>query len=266
MDHDRATIFLHIPKTAGSSFHGLLARHYRRAETHNVFGSDMLDTSIRAFCDMPEAERRAIRLLKGHMPFGLHDYLPQGASYIGFLRNPVSRVISQYHYIRSNPNNPKHEAVVGAKMDLETFVRSGVVLGMNDGQVRFLTGSFAARGYGETDDSMLTLAQQHIDDHFTVMGVTELFDESVCLMQQRLGWVRAPFYQTQNVSKTRTRATPPDERALDVIREYNRLDLALYEWVRARLAGQLQLEVGINDRVRRFTRRNRLLNAVRFWQ
>ena len=60
-----------------------------------------------------------------------------------------------------------------------------------------------------------------------MVGLTERFDESFILIRRALGW-RLPMYETHNVSTAELPA-PPTPAAIDLIRERNRFDLALYE-------------------------------------
>ncbi len=60
-----------------------------------------------------------------------------------------------------------------------------------------------------------------------MVGLTERFDESFILIRRALGW-RVPMYETHNVSRARM-PEPPTPAAIELIRERNRFDLALYE-------------------------------------
>lgn len=66
----QTVIFLHIPKAAGTTLHRILERHYPPSAIFSI-GADA-HASIREFKALSEAERAAIRLFRGHMPYGLH--------------------------------------------------------------------------------------------------------------------------------------------------------------------------------------------------
>lgn len=52
-----AMIFLHIPKTAGSTFHMILNSRYKASQTFNVFGSRYSDTEIKAFINLSNEKK-----------------------------------------------------------------------------------------------------------------------------------------------------------------------------------------------------------------
>ena len=45
-------------------------------------------------------------MFKGHMLFGLHAILPQPATYITVVREPVDRVISSFYFMRNYKLHP----------------------------------------------------------------------------------------------------------------------------------------------------------------
>ncbi|HWL64453.1 MAG TPA: hypothetical protein VNP73_00615 [Actinomycetota bacterium] len=76
-----------MPRTSGSTLNSILTRQYRRREIHveELFNP----SDIERFVALPESYRRRIRLLKGHMAFGLHRQLPQPARYFTMVRDPI---------------------------------------------------------------------------------------------------------------------------------------------------------------------------------
>lgn len=258
-------IFLHIPKTAGSTFHSVLNARYPRDAIQNVFGSRYTEPAIEAFMARPRETHAHIRLLKGHMPFGLHRNLPGRSAYITFLRDPVDRVMSQYYYVRRNPHNPLHERVVGGNMSIAEFVSSGIAPGMNNGQCRFLHGDIDEYAFDECPPAMLDAVRANIDAHFLCVGVMERFDESLLLMSQRVGWASPPHYIRKNVSKTRTSIRSLDDDDREVIESFNQLDLQLYAAARAELDKTLSGMPEFADELAAFKDRNRRLAARWGW-
>ena len=103
---DRTLIFLHIPKAAGTTLNRIFRRRYRKSDIYMFDGSyEKLDT----FKKLPPERRRQIRLLCGHMPFGMHKYLLRLADYITILRDPVDRIVSHYFYVRRKTTHYLHE-------------------------------------------------------------------------------------------------------------------------------------------------------------
>ena len=64
----RAVIFLHIPKTAGTTLLEILDRQYP-PETVYSFGADAHESTAR-FKALDDPKKMSIRLLRGHMAYG----------------------------------------------------------------------------------------------------------------------------------------------------------------------------------------------------
>ena len=98
-------IFQHIPKTAGSTIHAVLDNQYPAAQIHSTFAATMDDKELDRLRQLSETERKGLKLVKGHMPFGVHTLLPGRSRYLTFLRHPIDRIISNYYFILNNPQN-----------------------------------------------------------------------------------------------------------------------------------------------------------------
>src|SRR6516162_400599 len=92
----RALLFLHIHKTAGTTLHRIIEREYNPFYIYTIEGG-RIEWSVDHLKKLPLHRRAALQVVKGHMSFGLHEYLPQPSTYITFLRDPVERCISSYY-------------------------------------------------------------------------------------------------------------------------------------------------------------------------
>src|SRR5690554_3093712 len=104
-------IFLHLPKNGGSTLHGILNRLYPKDRTFNIKVIDNTKLNISEFKELPIEDRAQIKLLKGHMTFGLHEYLVGPSKYITFLRKPEDRITSFYHYAKSRPQHRLYKKI-----------------------------------------------------------------------------------------------------------------------------------------------------------
>lgn len=235
---DITVIFLHIPKTAGTTLIKVLDRHY---PAHRVYSLGLdAHAAVKAFKMLPLAERQQIRLLRGHMPFGLHSDLPQPSTYVTVLRDPIERVISEYYFILRTPQHYLYDVVVKNKMSLKALLESEVALMMNDGQTRLLSGVWGEIGFGDCSAADLALAKQNLSQHFSVVGLTERFDETLLLLKRTLGWRRSIFYRRQNVDANRPNRHALDAGTLALVAEVNRHDLALYAHAQTLFTAQLE--------------------------
>ena len=215
-------VFLHIPKTAGSTLSTALVMNY--APEHTI----RLDLIDRPLADIerevsPETLAHA-RLVRGHLSYGVHRYIPRPCHYITVLREPVARTISGYKFIIRNPAAFRHHALhdpeVGGKIGLEGYLESEGVGRKGNRQTRMLSGRYS----GDLDRAALEEAKANLQD-FLVVGLTERFEETFALMRRALRF-RIPVYATKLVA-------PPLEvsgHAIDLIREQNELDRELYEF------------------------------------
>lgn len=248
-------IFLHIPKTAGSTFHGILEKHYGLENTFSIDGLHP-DKSISEFKEMPASKRCSVDLVKGHMLFGLHECIPRPCTYITFLRDPVERVVSYYYYVCRFPEHYLYDIVVGKKMSLKQFVESGLTTELYDFQVKLLSGEESAFHSRQYDDSLLAVARNNIEHFFPVVGLTEYFDQSLLLLQYYLGWKFTPYYKRLNVTTNRVKIDTIDQDIIECIRKKNELDCSLYDWALSQFQKQLRDAKISEEKVRKFRRLN----------
>jgi hypothetical protein len=249
-----AVVFVHIHKTAGTTLRSLTDRQYRPNEIASVDWK-----SLEAFKASPEADRARIRLLRGHMPFGLHEFLPRPSTYITLMREPLDRAVSHYYWVRERPEHDlKAHAAAG---DLVAYLESGVAADLDNGQVRLIAGA-AFVPFGEMTEAHLEQAVRNLDERFALAGLSERFDETLVLLRDALGWHRSLYYTRQNPTRGRPRDAL-DARTADALRAHNRLDLELYGYATDRFARRVAAGGEPFAReVSAFARTNRALNRV----
>jgi Galactose-3-O-sulfotransferase len=245
---ERLLIFLHIPKTAGSTVLRILEREYGQDAVLRAYEANEPAEVAAALADA----RHPVRVLAGHFPFGIDDALPAPASYMTFLRDPVDRVRSHYDFVRTQPEHYLHDAACSLK--LPEYVRRCGAAEPNNDQTRLLSGARADTAY----PGMLPLAKSNVD-RLGAIGLTEDFDASLILLRRAYRW-RRPYYARRNVRRPEHRnadTLSPDVRA--VILAHNALDADLYEYARDRFRRHLAEQAGDFEReLRRFRR----LNAI----
>jgi Galactose-3-O-sulfotransferase len=256
-----ATLLLHIPKTGGSTLNWVVQQH--------VAPRDYL--LLRRSFDAPDLTAEQLHdamlahggpsVLSAHMSFGLHAQLRGPYTYMTVLRRPVPRVISAFRHLRRDPRSPLHAAA--QSMDLVELLESGLLLDLDNGQVRRLAGVGTTLPLGGCTQATLERAIGNIEGHFSVVGITERFDESISLIGDVLGWQR-PFYWQQNRGAGRSEPAPTDRGILQAIAERNVLDEKLYDYAVARLDDELARRgPAFERRIRRFARLNKTYFPVR---
>jgi len=96
-------IFLHIPKNGGTTLNTIINRKYKKDAIFNIVEVNHERPNIPEFKNLPQNEREKIKVLKGHLQFGLHTYLPGPSKYVTLLRKPEDRIYSYYQYVKQRP-------------------------------------------------------------------------------------------------------------------------------------------------------------------
>ena len=220
-------LFVHIPKTAGTTMTQVLQRNYRQPRTFYLGAN--VQPKIAQFQALTARQQRSYQLVVGHMSFGLHAYLaePRPYRYFTMLRDPIERVLSFYYFIKRTPAHYLHDPVATENLSIPDFLAFQDSYMARNGQTRFLCGRDVMPYYGQVEADALAEAKTHIREHIAVTGLTERFDESLLLYQHAFGWKQL-HYTRQNVTSKRTGLHELPADALAAIRAHNALDLELY--------------------------------------
>ncbi|KML36101.1 sulfotransferase family 2 domain-containing protein [Cytobacillus firmus] len=214
-------LYLHIPKTAGTTINSILQKQYTEAEKLNYFSGsyeDFLDVLKENVQTNPK-----LKCVMGHYKFGIHDYIPEDCTYITLLRNPIERVLSTFYFIRRDRYHPFHKAA--KKMSLKEFVLSeeiGAKYLVFNTQTTFLSNQFPP------GPNSLEMAKRNIENHFNLVGITERFDESLFLMKREFGWEDIN-YMPRNVTRNRPCPQQHPMEVIEIIKSKNLFDIELYE-------------------------------------
>jgi len=228
------TIFLHIPKTAGTTLRVIIDNIYNNDSTYYVYPGNKSYVEIEDFDKLSKKEKKKFQFVCGHLDFGFHKHLPQQCKYITVLRDPVNYTTSLFHHLlqKENARNDKHVAAFQKRykdkgLTLQDFITEAMHTDVDNKQTRVLSGERC--GFGQVTGEMLETAKRNLREHFAAVGFTERFDESVILFQKILGWP-TPFYARQNVSKKRSSKADLPQETLEIIRRQNEFDIELYRF------------------------------------
>lgn len=217
---DEAIIFLHVPKTAGTTLNRLIEWEYPITQMYSV-DPVLFEWSAAHLWKLPRQRLARTRMFKGHMLFGLHAVLPQPATYITVLRDPVERVLSAYYYMRTYKLHPFYWKLRKEKWSLEDYVERTQ---RDNVQCKIMAG---AEYHGPSTPEIFETAKQNMNRHFSVVGLSERFEESLALMKLRFGW-QLKSYSAFNVTRSRPKKGDLSQSTLDLIVERNSFDVELY--------------------------------------
>lgn len=223
-------LFMHIPKTAGSSFSAELSSRlspYKNIhgdyENRNMPLSYQLEQAAKRFvAEQPAAQFASA---SGHLPFEfaglLRDAIPQ-TRLITFLRTPESRVISDYRYQRT-PMHPPYREFIKKYPDIESYIET---TSEQNKMTRFVTGRH------RTPDEAEVIA--HLRENFSFVGLLEMYPMSFSIAFDLMG--HPGLTPTEHARKTPDTAETDvtiTEEVRSLIRKCNRVDQAMYDYVRS---------------------------------
>jgi hypothetical protein len=235
-------LFLHIPKTAGTTLGVILSRLYSPRE-YLPFYRPKIEETLQSLASLDPAIKSRTRFFISHVNFGVHRLFPGPCTYATIMRDPIARVISHYHFIRRNPEHFLHRRV--QRMDLAEYAQSALENGSHNGQTKYLCDAeWRTDGY-ECTAEHLESAKKNLVERFAAVGLMEQFDASLLLMKEAFGW-KTPYYQSENVSET----PAPSPEAIQIIHRRNQFDLQLYDFAKQRFNQRIH-EAGLSFAIER---------------
>ncbi len=254
--------FIHIPKTAGATMRDIIEREFKRSSIYRVNGPK---AEIDKFINFSIKKRNSFQIVRGHMEFGLHSYVSKPYKYVTILREPVARIISHYFYVKRTPSHYLHEKVVKHNMSLKEYALSDLSHELDNGQTRLIAGAEEIP-VGECDLSTLNVAKTNLKKEFTVVGLTENFEETLMLFKQKLGWKNI-FYYKKNVTQKTQKSSEYSIDLINAIKERNKYDLELYELAKEIFDNDISRYQGnISDDIRKFQNINKYLSMMLYYQ
>lgn len=231
-------IFLHIPKTAGTTLDQIIFRHYQR---RHVYETGLIaQQGVMDFQNLPPSEREKYRLIKGHLSFGIHEYVSPPWAYFTFFRHPIERTISHFYFMRRTPKHPIYQLLRDENLDLKQVLEAGLNPMLHNAHTRLLAGIWAEPPAGACDEKDLAKAKENLRQ-IKVIGLTEEFDASLLLLGKAFGWKHL-YYTKRNVSVGRPAQDTLSEDTIAAVQAANQLDSELYDYAKCLYAEKINQE------------------------
>lgn len=248
--------FMHIPKTAGSTFD--LALKLKFSPQRRFYFSGQPDDDERAWQALSDSERAAIEIFTGHAPLasGIPD-ANQAATWTIF-RDPVERVKSFIRHVAEGKSPwawPSDQS-----FSVDAFLDSGNGE-LSNLQTKFLVNNVVPAASLElSPQDALEQALSNADEKLDCFGIQERFDESLVLIGAHMG-IGDLYYLPMNKAAPR-QSVSFSQNQTDRIQEMNAIDVQLYEQLKARYAAVVANQGPTAAAVQRFQRRRALAGPV----
>lgn len=239
VESSRIGIFLHVPRTGGTTVRLVAEANLPEGQILPIYGKD-IEHPEQVIQRLHEPTRRALKLVRGHISFGIHEHLTWATCfYFTLVRNPVERVWSLWNYAKRHRTHHLYEEL-NRLGTLGNAVESGVSTEFNDGMCRQLSGldgpfpqQAYAKGklpYGDASEAHCALLGR-LDFKQISVGTTEYFDAFLYVLCETMGW--------SNREHTKANAGPPFEESqlspgdIEVVKEFNRYDMGIWEYAKS---------------------------------
>jgi Sulfotransferase family len=209
-----ATIFLHITKTAGGTLQRALQVAVPKAGKTIQFANGLKAAK--------QLSRSSPDFIFGHLAYGVHEAIGIDASYIAFLRHPVSRVISHYYHL-FNVDKSEIGDMIRRSVDINNFFRTQKYWEFNNLLCRICSGKM---NKADDADEAYRLALENVRKHFLFIGFQEHFDLSMSCLSRTLGF---PILPDKGVNVGRYQLKGVLHETIDKIAESNLHDIAFYK-------------------------------------
>jgi hypothetical protein len=227
-------VFIHIPKTAGTTLGTILRHHYgaqfRRINTSGAHDAESLRERVATALEQPE-----LRVVQGHISFGLWDRFPAGSRFATILRDPIECTLSHYSFLVQRTGKWRHDWLQPPSAELTLAECLGERSYIPDNlQTRMLSGGVSV--YDPLPPDALELAKRHLRDRFAYVATSERFDEFLALLNLELGWPTVA-YDRARVTSGRRKRDELSREELELVLDSNALDSELHGY-----AGELLSE------------------------
>ena len=235
MPQNHKLVFLHVPKTAGTSLKVMLRTQYNRRDVCPLTFQHQFDKADRIELD-------AYKLFLAHIGYDTARAL--SGNVITVLRDPFERIVSLYYYLRNK--HPDSGAGYYAKRlcfaDFISLERPEIIVGIHNTQTWQIAYGHAMRYREEhvrniTDDQLYNIATKRIDE-MSVVGVQDDLPSFIQRVNRVFGF--SIQYRGEKVNKTAIKKPASEFLPSDYLRAvpFIHMDICLYKYVKEKIVNE----------------------------
>jgi|GEM_PF-6552820 len=219
-------VFSNIPKTAGKALDNYL--------TQAFVLSDILNVNSVEFNALPQCiylKNKLPKAITGQFSMSelLYQLVPsQEIVHLSMMRDPVFRVIFLYNDIATeNYHNQDDDS---ESLDFDSFIQQDNLLEIQNGQARRFAGLLDSEP-DISDKNLYKKAKYVVDNCFSLIGISEQFNQFYELLGKKCG---IKFHNLAPIvrSKLKVQLSDLKDSQLDIIKEKNKVDIQLYQYVK----------------------------------
>lgn len=212
-------IFIHIGKTAGTSFRDFLSSN----TTNNFFGYESLQYLVN------KDEKHVFEskfsydifnkyeLYSGHIRYGLDKYIKGDCDYITMFRDPLERTISEYRYGQDRGWYNSDFRI------LNWFKKNNQHFNYEHYQINHLITKEEYQEYKNGEDKIKIALERLKQDNIT-FGFVEEYDQFIDLCCDKYKW--NPKYKKINITKTQSDI---DDDEIEILKKLLKDELNFYD-------------------------------------
>jgi hypothetical protein len=243
---DYIYIFLHIPRTGGTTLKWHIERNFSDEERLSLYTDTLNILNNKKICykpsdyrtlvnlhisKIPKVRLKNIKIIYGHYSiYGLHNHFNKKARYITFLRKPEERIVSYYNYLLQEYYKEQYEGKKQSKYKYGLLIDSEpaslnnwilkliqgdnyMSLWINTEKILYKLGYL--NGMSESEETLINCLK-----NFYFIGLTELYNIDSLIIYNLLNINK--FYKRKNVSIKYAREQEIDKRNEDYKALYKR--------------------------------------------
>lgn len=224
---DPLWLFVHVPKTAGSSMQTEMSAIHKPAANIEIDYTEttkpyqvLFDEAVQRFIDQHQAV--PYRFATGHVQAkhtdAIRDAIPEVRCFT-MLRNPVARIISDYRYQRSEMNLARADFIAKTP-DFATYVARPFV--HNKTAIALVPRPIVAAGDGPA-------AVEYVMNNFAFVGMQEMYPLCLRALTTLMGQPKAAEAKVRVNTPTEENQVilTPDEEA--ELKKLNAVDMAIFQ-------------------------------------
>ncbi len=224
-------LFLHIPKTAGSSVNEFLVNRFALNDLHSIYPA-FTDDATKLLPSEPKS------CYAGHVRYDIKRYLPKNTRIFTILRDPIDRALSAYFfYLRI----PREELLRGGpyianiqNMSFPEYVKTypdSAISTFGNYQTYYFSREYSTDRHVQcrrVTRCDLDIAKKHLSE--CIVGLTDHLHESLVLLCHEYDWPYPDRVSEANKTTNRPRTLDAESQAW--LEEHTRLDAELFCFAR----------------------------------